>query len=104
MSPPHLFLLAQILGASLLAMSLASARGASFEEEVGAVVKQHAPDFKKASDMAETGDVAAGNKLLIAFTEQDKSPAMAFVIGNVIYKMDPQVSYDLHKKAYEAQP
>lgn len=101
MRHPHLFLLANILAASVLAISPALARGASFEEEVRAVVEQRAPDFKKASDVAQTGEVTTANQQLLLLLERDKSPAMTFVIGNLLYKMDPQASYDLHKKVYE---
>jgi tetratricopeptide (TPR) repeat protein len=101
---PRLSSIAGLLAISFSAISQATTRGTTFEEEVKAVSKQHAPDIQKASSLAARGEVEAGNRQLLALTEEDKSPAMAFVIANLLYKMDPQVSYDLHRKVYETQP
>jgi thioredoxin-like negative regulator of GroEL len=76
----------------------------AFENEVNAAAAQHAAEFEKASSQASNGDVETANKQLIAMTETDKSPALAFVIANMLFKMDPKVSYDLHEKLFKAKP
>ena len=85
-------------------ISAAWAQEAGFENEVRAIADKHHADLEKISAVAMSGDVETANKQLLDMTRKDESVALAFVVANMLYKMDPQASYDLHKKVYEARP
>jgi tetratricopeptide (TPR) repeat protein len=87
-----------------LCQRTARAQEAGFEGEVNAVAAAHPPDFERISSLAMSGEVEAANEQLVGLTQKDTSPALAFIAANMLYKMDPQASYDLHKKVYEAKP
>jgi len=76
----------------------------SFEDEVRTKSTAHTTDFQRATDLADAGDVQAANKQLLDLADADGSPAMSLVIGNLLYNMDRDASYRLHKKAFDAQP
>src|SRR5258706_15856524 len=51
------------------------------------------------------GDFKGANaKLLATFPEATRTPAQSFVLANVLFEIDPQKSYALHKVVAQAEP
>lgn len=57
-----------------------------------------------ADKAALAGDMPRATQLLLGLIERDKSPPMAFLVANYLYRADPGLSYKLHKIVYDAMP
>jgi hypothetical protein len=57
-----------------------------------------------ADKAALAGDMTAANRMLLGLLERDKTPPMAFLVANYLYRADPNISYRLHKIVYDALP
>lgn len=77
----------------------------AFLEQVLALNKQYEPLFKAHALRAELGEApAASDALLAAFPSANRSPALQFVLGNVLYDYSPALSRPLHVAAATALP
>jgi hypothetical protein len=94
------------LSAVLLAFPLGAADLAEspFQREMMAVWKEIEPAVQKATAVMETGDMERGNRLMLELAEPKGSPMAAFLVGNILYRIDTNAAARLHRRAYEAYP
>ncbi|MCX5688840.1 MAG: hypothetical protein NTV94_03460, partial [Planctomycetota bacterium] len=60
---------------------------------------------QKARELGSDARIDEGNKLLLdTFPEATRTPAQAFCLGNLLFKLDPQAAYALHKQAAAGLP
>lgn len=57
-----------------------------------------------AAQLAEGKVEEIDQQILATFPEKSRTPAQALILGNVLYKQDPRISYALHKQAAEKLP
>ena len=77
---------------------------AGFESDAKAWSDQRAEAFEQAAKLSDEGYPAAGNEILDELARQDGTPVAAFVVGNLLYGLDPAASYRLHRVAQRALP
>ena len=93
-----------LLVASLVIGLPAFAEEATFQDELAEKAAQYEDVFKGTAHFVESGEVQTAIKQLLDLRIQDNSPALAFTLGNMLYGIDPEDSYDLHRQSYEARP
>jgi tetratricopeptide (TPR) repeat protein len=66
--------------------------------------EKHEPEFKEIEQVALNDDVKTANHQLVAIAQKEHNAAGNFIVGNMLFHLDPAASYSLHKMAYEAEP
>jgi hypothetical protein len=75
-----------------------------FMRDVEVVSGRCLSTVQDADKAALAGDMARASQLLLGLIERDKSPPMAFLVANYLFRADPNISYRLHKIVYDAMP
>src|SRR5581483_12405440 len=57
-----------------------------------------------ADKAALNGDMEKASQLLLGLVERDKTPPMVFLVANYLFRANPDLSYKLHKIAYNSAP
>jgi hypothetical protein len=93
--------LAIVLG--WLASPAAFGQDQAFQIELNEKTGRYESELTRTPDLAHS-DIHQATKVLLDLVEKDKSPALEFAVANVLFNIDRQASYDLHKKVFEAKP
>ena len=97
------------LAAPLAVLLALAAQEATDTATFAADVKRAMPDFQLITSantaLLLEGDLAgATRKLLAAAPEGERTAAQAFLLGNLLYTLEPEVAYGLHEEAYNRAP
>src|SRR4051812_40863078 len=77
-----------------------SAARADFDAEMTAAAAKVREIMPGAEALLADGHVNEARAVILAvFPEKTRSPAETLTLGNVLFTQDPEVSYELHKKA-----
>ncbi len=94
-----------ILCACVGVASLAHGADTDFLANAKEFNQKHQPEFKAITEAAlASDDVKGANQQLIDLAKKEGNPAGYFIIGNMLFHLDPKASYSLHKQAYDANP
>jgi tetratricopeptide (TPR) repeat protein len=80
------------------------------QEEHPGLVQQERDLYQKYQSQFEeiqagaNGDLKQNNQKLMKLAEKEPGTAMTMLVANMLYSVDPETSYALHKKAYAAEP
>lgn len=97
--------LAKALIFSIAILPASLSRGQDFMEEVQKSSAELEAPQQVAGKMLLGGDLAGSNKYLLdAFPESTRTLAQAFVLGNMLFALAPETSYELHKKVAKELP
>jgi tetratricopeptide (TPR) repeat protein len=96
----HRTTFAALLGFSMLVISAK----ADVAEQEQAILEKYQDEFQQLSKDGFKGELKESNQRLMEILRKDPSTAMDVVIANMLYKVDRETSYALHKKAYQAEP
>jgi len=88
----------------LSVLFLTSRAEADLAKDLPPLLEKYQPRFEELSDLGLGGHMREANQKLLALTNEVPGPAMCLMIGNLLYRVDPDASYSLHKNAYEARP
>ena len=91
--------------ALLLLAPLAATAAADFDADLQRASAKMPAVWPTCAEKMQAGDVSGANQtLLAAFPKATRTPAESFLLGNVLYEIDPALSYALHKAAADALP
>ncbi len=78
---------------------------ADFQQDVMAAYEVVLPLMEDLEQRVLEGDVAGANSTLLeAFPETTRTPAQAFLLGNLLYGLAPEISFELHRSAAARLP
>src|SRR5215469_8163592 len=67
-----------------------------------ALYQKFQSQFEECSAAGLNGDLKSSNQKMVELAEKNPSPAMNLLVGNMLYPIDRDASYKLHKKAFDA--
>lgn len=76
----------------------------SLREQAAEVYQRHARTLEEANTLALQGETGRANAMLRSIVRQSDNPATRFMVANLLYSFDPDVSYAWHRSAWEAFP
>jgi hypothetical protein len=77
---------------------------ADMSKDINLLREKYAATFDRANRLTYQGYVDSANRELRAIADKERSPAARLMVGNLLYALDPEASYALHRDAYAAVP
>jgi len=94
-----------ILCACLGFVPLARGVESDFLSAAKAFNEKHQPEFNEITQTAfANDDLKTANQRLIDLAKKEQNAAGDFIIGNMLFHLDPAASYTLHKISYDVNP
>lgn len=90
------------------ALVVAAAPVFSFAQDIAdeerSLYDKYRLQFDQLSDAGLNGGLKESNQKMLKLVEENPTPAMCLLVGNMLYSIDSEASYKLHKRAYESAP
>src|SRR5262245_49824874 len=81
------------------------AKAAEFTARVREVGKAYDLQEEKSGSLLLEGECGKANQALLdVVPEERRTPAHDFVLGNLLFRLDPAASYRLHERAHRGEP
>lgn len=87
-----------------LFLLIPAAVASDFIPAVQAWQEKHTDALEQANAFSLKGESDRANRMLIELAGKESGGVTAFVIGNMLYRSDPAISFSLHRRALDAYP
>jgi len=76
-----------------------------FSSEVQSAAKALTGKMARAQELLDQGKIDEADKVVLdIFPAKERTAAQSYMLGNILFRTSPKVSYELHKVAFAKAP